>query len=231
METERGAATRLGMPLGDRIVIFLGVPVVGLLIGLALPFVARWALGLSVGLPMRPVFRVVGAVDRPWEIAANLALWLVLGLLVVRSAVIESARLTITDAELRLDRGDWSRTVPRTDIEAAFAAGKRLVVLDRESRQLVNEPVRAQMAAVSDALRVRGYPWHADDPFDGLYRRWWTDTPELPEAVNRVLAARELALKRKAADEVRELGEAVQRLGFAVREEGPKQYWRPLVRS
>jgi hypothetical protein len=219
------------MPLGERIVIFLGVPVVGLLIGLAVPYVARWALGLSVGLPLRPVFRVVGAVDRPWEIAVNLALWLVLGLLVVRAAVTESVRLTITDRELRLDRGDWSRTVPRADIEVVFARGRRLTVLDRESRQLVNEPVQARMPVLSDALRGRGYPWRDDDPYDGLYRRWWTDTPELPEAVNRVLAARELALKRKAADEVRELGDAVQRLGFAVREEGPKQYWRPLVRS
>src|SRR5687768_374683 len=113
METERGPATRLGMPPGERMVIFFGVPVVGLLIGLALPFVARWALGLSVGLPMRPVFRVVGAVDRPWEIAVNLALWLVLGLLVVRSAMAESARLVITDGQLRLDKGDWSRIVPR----------------------------------------------------------------------------------------------------------------------
>jgi hypothetical protein len=231
METERGQATRLGVALGERIVIFLGVPVVGLLIGLALPFVARWALGLSVGLPMRPVFRVVGAVDRPWEVAVNLALWLVLGLLVVRSAMSESARLTVTDRELRLDRGDWSRTVRRADIEAVFAEGRRLVALDRESRQLVNEPVQAPMAAVSEALRAHGYPWRDDDPYDGLYRRWWTDTPELPEAVNRVLAARELALTRKAPDEVRELGDAVQRLGFAVREEGPKQYWRPLVRS
>jgi hypothetical protein len=231
METERGAATRLGLPLGERIVIFLGVPVAGLLIGLALPFVARWALGLSVGLPMRPVFRVVGAVDRPWEIAVNLALWLVLGLLVVRSAMSESARVTVTDREVRLDRGDWSRTVPRADIEVVFAEGKRLVALDRESRQLVNEPVQAPMAAVSEALRAHGHPWRDDDPYDGLYRRWWTDTPELPEAVNRVLAARELALTRKAPDEVRELGDAVQRLGFAVREEGPKQYWRPLVRS
>jgi hypothetical protein len=224
-------ATELRMPLGERIVIFLAVPVVGLAIGLVLPFVARWALALPVGLPMRPVFRVVGAIDHPWEIAVNLALWLVLGLLVVRSAMAESARVTVTGTEIRLGRGDRSRTVARADIEAAFAEGKRLVALDRESRQLVNEPVQAPMAAVADALRARGYPWRDDDPYGGLYRRWWTDTPELPEAVNKVLAARELALRRKAAGEVRELTEAVQRLGFAVREEGPRQYWRPLVRS
>jgi hypothetical protein len=223
--------TELGLPRGERIVIFFAVPVVGVLIGLAIPFVARWALGLSVGLPMRPVFRVVGAVDRPWEIAANLALWVVLGLLVVRSAMRESARVTVTGTELRLDRGDWSRTVARQDVEAVFAEGKRLVVLDHASRRLLNEPVQAPIAAVADALRARGYPWRDDDPYEGLYRRWWTDTPELPEAVNQVLAARELALKRKAADEARQLADAVQRLGFAVREDGPRQYWRPLVRS
>jgi hypothetical protein len=219
------------MPRSDRIVVLLGVPVAGLLIGLALPPLARWALDWSGGMPMRAVVRVVGAVDRPWEIAVNLAIWLVLGLLVARSALAESARLTVTDSDLRLDRGDWTRTIPRADIDTVFGEGGRLVVLDRESRSVVREPTQAPMAAVAAALRDRGYPWRDEDPYAGLYRRWWTDTPELPESVNKVLAARELALKRKAADEVRELGDAVQRLGFAVRDEGPKQYWRPLVRS
>ena len=231
MKAERGTATELGMPLGDRIVIFLGVPAIGLLIGLLLPPLARWALGWSVALPMRPAFRVVGAVDRPWEIAVNLAIWLVLGLVVVASAMTESMSVTITDTELRLHKGDWNRTIPRTDVDAVFMEGKRLVVLDRESRQLVRDAAHAPASALSATLRAYGYRWRDADPYQGLYRRWWTDTPELPEAVNKVLAARELALKRKAADEVRELGDAVQRLGFAIREEGPRQYWRPLVRS
>jgi hypothetical protein len=232
MGTERGtAATVLGMPRADRLVIFLGIPAVGLLIGLALPPLARWLLGLEAGPPMRALVRVVGAVDRPWEIAVNLAIWLVLALVVLASALSESARLTVTDTELRLDRGDWTRTIARADIDAAFAQDRRLVLLDRESRHLVREPTQAPLDAVARELRARGYPWRDEDPYAGLYRRWWTDTPELPEAVNRILTARELALKRKAADEVRELADAVQRLGFAVREEGPKQYWRPLVRS
>ena len=224
-------ATVLGMPRAERIVILLGVPAVGLLVGLALPAVARWALGLSIGLPMRPAFRVVGAVDRPWEIAVNLAIWLVVGLVVARAAMSESARVTLTDTELRLDRGEETRTIARADIETVFVEDSRLVVLDRRSLQLARDPVQAPVAALSAALRSHGYPWRDADPYQGLYRRWWTDTPELPEAVNKVLAARELALKRKAADEVRELGEAVQRLGFAIREDGVKQYWRPLVRS
>jgi len=223
--------TVLALARSDRIVIVAGIPVVGLLVGLLVPALARWALDLPWGLPMRPVFRVVGAVDRPWEVAVNLAIWFAAALVVVRSALTDGVRVTLTDDEVRLDRSGWSRTIRRTDIDAVFVEGRRLVALDRASRRLVREAALAPAAALAAGFRAHGYPWRDADPYEALYRRWWPDSPELPPAVNAVLAARELALRRRAADEVRDLAEATERLGFAVRDEGARQYWRPLVRS
>jgi hypothetical protein len=40
---------------------------------------------------------------------------------------------------------------------------------------------------------------------------------------------RSTGIRGKARSEVRSLGEAVEDLGFVVREEGTRQYWRPLV--
>jgi hypothetical protein len=46
-----------------------------------------------------------------------------------------------------------------------------------------------------------------------------------------VLKARELALRKRAGRDVAELRDEAQKLGFVVRDDGVRQYWRPLVRS
>lgn len=218
------------MPLADRLVTLVGVPALTGLIGLLLPVVARWLLDLSPGLPMRPAFRFVGAVDRPWEVAVNLAIWLVVGIGVGSGLVAESAKVTLTGDEVRVHRSDGSRTVARPEVAGAFLDGSHLVLLDRESRHLVRERVKVPAAAVARAFREHGYPWRDADPYADLYRRWVPDTPDLPAEANAVLAAREVALKRKARREIRDLREVVEKFGYAVRDEGTRQYWRPLVR-
>jgi hypothetical protein len=225
------AGTVLALPLADRLVIFVGIPGLAVLLGLLLPPFARWLLDLSPGLPVRPVFRFVGAVDRPWQIAVNLVIWLLLGLVVARSAATESAKVTVGDAEVRLEHDNRTWTVRRADAVAVFLDRKKLVILDRESRQLVRDPVQVSGSAVAQAFREHSYPWRDADPYADLYRPWVTETAELPAAANSVLAARETALKKKARRETRELREAVETLGYAVREEGNRQYWRPLVQS
>jgi hypothetical protein len=119
--------------------------------------------------------------------------------------------------------------VPRAEVAAAFLDGKKLVVLDHESRQRVRDTVPVSAADVTRAFRAYGYPWQDADPYADRFREWVPGIPQLPSTVDTVLAARAAALKRKAHREVRSLGEAVQDLGFVVREEGNRQYWRPLV--
>ncbi len=223
--------TVLTYPVVDRLVIFLGIPAGAFLVAALLPPLGRWVLGLSTGFPMRPVFRLLGAIDSPREWAVHLVIFLVVGLGVTWAAVTESAKVTLTDDEVRLDIGDRTQTIARADIDAVFLDGKTLVVLDRESRQLFCDSPRASRAALAKAFRAHGYPWQDADPYAEMYRRWVSDTPDLPPAVNAVLAARETALKKKAGQQVRELRDAVEELGFVVRDEGARQYWRGLVRA
>jgi hypothetical protein len=220
----------LAMPLADRLVTLVGIPALTAPAGLLLPMLARWLLDLSSGLPMRPVFRFVGAVDRPWEVAVNLAIWALVGIAVASGVVSESAKVTLTGADVRVDRSDGTRTVPRADVAAAFLDGKHLVLLDRESRHLVRDPLKAPGPTVARAFREYGYPWRDADPYADHYRRWVPDTPQLPAEANAVLAAREVALKKKARREIRDLRDVVEKFGFAVRDEDTRQYWRPLVR-
>ncbi|MDI6105149.1 hypothetical protein QLQ12_41850 [Actinoplanes sp. NEAU-A12] len=201
-----------------------------LLFGCLIPSLARWAVARSGPLPMRPIFITVAAVDQPWEVAVNLILWLGLGLAVVFWVLRESTKVTITDAGVRVQQGDWHQDVARADVHAAFVDGRNIVLLDRDSRQLICERHRTSGATLALAFQAHGYPWHDGDPYAELYRRW-SGAANLPPALNAVLQAREAALRRKATKEIRELRTAAQNLGFSVRDAGARQYWRPLVRS
>jgi hypothetical protein len=104
-------------------------------------------------------------------------------------------------------------------------------VLDHRSLPLTRDPNPTSRDRIAAAFRAHGYPWRERDPFAELYRRWQPDAPDLPAPVNAVLAAREAALRKKARSEVRGLSEALHKLGYATRDEGTRQFWRPLVTS
>jgi hypothetical protein len=223
-------ATVLLVPFGDRLRLYLGWPLTGLILALALPPLSRWLIDLRIVLPLRPVFRLLAAIDRPWEIALAIAVALLIGAAVALVRVTASTRIGLTRDEVRLATDDWQQTIARPDVSAVFPDQGRIVVLDRESRQLADEPTRVPVPALSEAFRARGYPWRDADPYLDLYRRWVAGAADLPPEVNAVLEARRSAVKRKARQEARDLRDALQRLGFAVRD-GSRQYWRPLVRS
>jgi hypothetical protein len=223
--------TVLGFPVIDRLVIYLGVPALFVLVGSALPFVARWMLGWGTALPLRPAFSVVGAIDGGWKVAVNVAIWLVLGLIVAFAAKNESAVVTLTNDRAHFGLGDKATDVARADVAAVFTEGKRLVVLDHESRQVFRERTQASRQVLAAAFREHGYPWQDSDPYDALFRPWTPGAADLPSEVDSVLTARESALKKKAAKEAGELRDVAQKLGYVVRDQGTRQDWRPLVRS
>lgn len=226
-----GGQTVLIAPLSDRLALFLGLPGLVLLVGLSLPPLARWMLSWETALPLKPIFWLVGGIDKPWEVAVNLAIWLVLALVTAFAAMSESLRVTIDDAELRVTKGDDTRTVARDRVSAVFLDGKKLVVLDLRSCQLVRDRHQAHQATIAAGFRRHGYPWHDHDPYADLFRSWTAATPELPAAANDVLAARQSALKNKAHREIHALSAALEKMGYVIRDEGVHQFWRPLVQS
>lgn len=222
--------TELGLPLGDRLLLVVGAPGLGLVLGYFVPRVTKWVVARR-WLPMRGPFKLIDSFDDGTVLLVSLLVGAVGGIAFAFVAIADLLKVTLTDTEIRLDRNERSRTVPRSEVDAVFLDGKQLVVLDRESRQLVRESQEARPAEVGRAFRAHGYPWLDGDPYVELYRRWVPDTPDLPATVNAVLAARGIALKQRVARDVAELRDEVQKCGFVVRDEGDRQYWRPLVRS
>jgi hypothetical protein len=144
--------------------IIVGAPALAVLTGFLLPPLARWLLGVTGGLPFRLVFRIAGSVDKPWEVAVNLAIWFLAGLAFACSETIGSAEVTLSGAMVRLTRGPRVVTIAREEIGAVFLDGHDLVVLDHQSRQLARERHQAPGAVIGQAFRRYGYPWRDCSP-------------------------------------------------------------------
>lgn len=225
------AEHELGFSRADRVFVTIGFPLAGLAVGWVLPVLARWLLRLP-WVPFAGPLRLVATLDGGFGRFVVLGAGLLLGVAVAFLAVHEALQVTVADKELRLRLGDLTRTVPRGDVSAVFVDGRQLVVLDRESRQVVRDRLeRAGEPRVAEAFRAHGYPWQDRDPYAALFRRWVPDLPDVPAAVNAVLAARAVALANKSATDATELRDEVQKLGYTVRDDGTTQHWRPLVRS
>ncbi|WP_436529838.1 YqeB family protein [Actinoplanes sp. HUAS TT8] len=217
----------LGFSPPDRVLVAAGPAAVGLLLTAVLPIVARWALGLGIALPFRAVIRVIGAVDRPWELAVQGAILVAAGLFVTLVSHERLVTITVGPGEARF--GEVS--VARGDMAALYLDGETLIVLDRESRQAARCLPRARRKVLEAAFREWGFPWRDSDPYAALYRPWNPGEDGLPPAVDAVLSARAVAVRRKAAQEAGEMLTTLEKLGYSVRDDGDKQLWRPLVRS
>jgi hypothetical protein len=223
-------ATELGFSLGDRLVLIIGGAALGAVLGFFLPPLAGWLISLR-WVPEHGALRLVDSWDGPLAPLLLGGAGLLLGLVLAGLAIVTTMHVTVTDESIRIRKDDKKRTIARAEVDAVFVDGKKLVVLDRESRQLLRETSEAKAADIARAFTAHGYPWVKGDPYAGLYRRWVPDSPDLPGAVNALLKAREAALKKKAGDDVAELHDEVQKLGFVVRDgKSATQYWRPLVR-
>ncbi|HTJ34430.1 MAG TPA: hypothetical protein VL738_14475 [Dactylosporangium sp.] len=220
----------LGLTRSDRVVVLGGFPVVGGIVGWALPIVARWLLGLR-WVPFEGPLRLIEHLDGGWGRAGAVAAGALLGAVVGVMAVHESLRVTVGDDGLVVEKGDARRTVAKGDVDAVFVDGRQLVVLDRESRQVVRDRLEnADSPRVERAFREHGYAWVDGDPYEALFRRWVPGLPDLPAAVNAVLAARAKALEAGSAQDTAELHDEVQKLGYTVRDADKVQHWRPLVK-
>jgi hypothetical protein len=219
--------TVLGLSRGERLLVIAGLPALGATLGYFLPPIAEWVTRLP-WVPFEGPLKLIARVHGGWAIIGCVAAGLVLGAVAAFVVLLETLRVTLTTSEVRLEKNDRSRTIPRGEVGAVFVDGKKLVILDRESRQLVRDELEGGAVAAERAFVGHGYPWVAQDPYADQYRRWIPDHPELPAAVNAVLKAREGALRRKVAVDVADLGDEVQQLGFVVRDEDGRQYVRPL---
>ena len=211
--------TTVPTPWWARALAWFGLPVCGAALMLLVVAVAgqEWLPG-----PFALVRRMPDLVAE-WVLPAVGA---VVGLVLAAMADQESLTVRFTGAEVLLTRPGHRRAVPRGDIAVAFPDRDRLVLLGRTGRELAREPSHLSARRLRDAFAAHGVAWADEDPYLAAYRRWVPDLPDLPATANALLAARQKALSRGDDDEVRDLRDELGRLGYVLRDDRKRQYWR-----
>ena len=138
----------------------------------------------------------------------------------------ESLTVRITRAEVVLTRPGTTTAVPRPVVAVAFRDRDQLVLLGSTGRELAREPSHLSAGRLRTAFTANGIAWADQDPYLASYHRWVPDLPELPPAAHALLAARQKAVESGDEADQRELRGELGRLGYVIRDDRKRQYWR-----
>jgi hypothetical protein len=223
--------TVIGHSTGDKVVLFGGLPLVGLVLGFFLPRIADWATRRE-WVPFQGPLKLIAAWDGWWVVAICVAIGVIAGVLLAGMALDDTLKVTITNQSVEFLKNQKTVTVPREKVAVAFLDGKEIVLQDPSSRELAREKhdqLKSEAKQIPVAFRTHGYPWSdAGDPHESEFRRWVEDEPDLPPAVNAVLKVRSKAFDQgdKGKADLRELRAEITNLGYTVKDRDKKQYWR-----
>jgi len=206
-------------PFWARVLLWLGLPVVAASI---LFLVVRAAWWLPLPGPLRVIRELPGVPATVVAVAVGTLAGLTLAVLADR----ESLTVRLTPTEVVLSRPGSVRSVPLPEVAVAFPDRDDLVLLGHTGRELAREPSLVSPQRLREPFTAHGIPWADADPYLASYRRWVPGLPELPETAHALLTARQKALESGDGRDVQELRDELGRLGYAVRDDHKRQYWR-----
>ncbi|MFI9045987.1 hypothetical protein [Streptomyces sp. NPDC053427] len=220
--------TVLGRSTWGTVCVYVAFVLAGAGVGWLVGILADWLVTLPWA-PWQGPARLLASIPGPvLPVAGSVA-----GLLVGLVAQHEELVIRLTDERVVLRRKGRDREFPHEAIATACRDGKYLVLLGHNGGELTREECDLEAGRVAGAFSEHGYAWADADPYEGEFRRWVPDTPELPAAASALLKARQRVLEKKGPsdDDVRGLRDELARLGVVVRDEKRRQYWRTFQQS
>ncbi|NEA35039.1 hypothetical protein [Streptomyces sp. SID13031] len=234
MSTSSSTTTVIGHSTVDKLVLYGGLPLLGLVLGFFLPRIADWAVE-QPWVPLQGPLKILAGWDGWWVAAICIALGVIGGVLLAAMALEDTLKTTVGNTEVEFLKNQRTTRVARNKVAIAFLDGKEIVLQDNRSAELAREKHDelggSAAKKIPAAFRTHGYPWSdAGDPHEHEFRRWVEDDPELSPAANAVLKARSKAFDQgdKGKADLRELRLELGKLGHVVRDRDKKQYWRSV---
>ena len=212
-------------PLWVRALVWSAVPAVCAALLLGVERLADLVVRLS-WVPFKGPFELIHDVPGPYASIGALVIGGLGGLVLAALVDAESMTVRLSGQQVVLRRPGTVRTVPRGDVAVAFTEKDKLVLLGRTGRELAREPSHLSAKRLAPAFAAQGIAWSDRDPYADAYRRWIPGSPDVPAAADAVFAARQAAVKGGDERDMTELREELGRLGFVVRDERKRQYWR-----
>ncbi|MGL5863956.1 MAG: YqeB family protein [Phycicoccus sp.] len=160
-EAEGRSSTRLGFDREARMLIYAAGTVVGAIVGVSLPYLARW-VGDLPWAPFQGPMRLLGSFDPSWATWGRPAIGAALGALFAAYVIHQSPVLYVSDSHIEvIERGD-RRRVPRSEVAGVYRTRNRIVVESDRGRRLFDGEVEGGKRVVRDAFLDHGYPWEAE---------------------------------------------------------------------
>lgn len=157
---------------------------------------------------------------------ALIAVGVIAGALVALSAYEEVVWVTVTDADVKVAVVDKTKEFKRKQVADVFTDGKTLILLGRDTSELVRQKTDHKSTRLQAAFEAHGYPWRDGDPHEAEFARWVDGVPGLSEHANAILRARQVAIDEDKKDDIVEHREEAAKLGVVVRDTKKRQYWR-----
>jgi hypothetical protein len=224
---EQEPATTVQLSRADAVVLLAGAPASGLVLGMVLFDIAAWS-GEHVPLFRGPL-KVITAGNSDWTGIVWAGLGAALGIAFAFAAFAETLTVTVTDHQVQLRRQRVTTTIPLSSVAVAFLDRQQLVLLGQHTQELFRQTHGSNGKKIAAAFRQHAWPWADADPYSGTYQRWVPDLPALHPAIHALLAARARALEKNDIAEAADLRLEVARLGYVLRDEQNRQYWRSLA--
>ncbi|GAA3915381.1 YqeB family protein [Actinoplanes auranticolor] len=214
--------TIVATPVWVRAAVWTALPAAGAGLGWVVRELPGWILRIPF-VPMRGPLRLVDRWGEPEATIGAVLLGAIAGLVLAGLVDRESLTVRLSGTEVTLTRPGTTRTVPRGAVAVAYREGDQLVLLGPTGREVAREPSHLPVARLAAAF---GTVWAAQDPYEGSYRRWVPDLPDVPAEAAALFAARQQALDKGDSDDARDLREELARLGFVVRDRRKRQHFR-----
>jgi hypothetical protein len=158
---DRPGATVLAMGTQDKWL----VAVIGAALGVGVGFLLPWlgTVAARYPIPFAGPIELLSSFEAPALVVLRPVIGAAVGLVVAAVVISGSPRITVTDAEILIAKGDDERRIERAQVAGVYRDGGALVIDSVEGRQLYNGDVEAPRAAVRDAFVAHGYRWEMVD--------------------------------------------------------------------
>lgn len=217
--------TLLNFSKTDKVILWLGFPLLGLVLGWFLPSIAKWTSTLP-WVPFQGPLNLIASYNGAWVGFITMVLGLLVGIMVTLFSFHESLEMTIYDEKVKLKLRDDETILKKEDISIVFIDGKQLVLLGNDEKELFRYKQELNRNTVGAAFLKHNYLWSDTAPFIDEYKKWVLDCPDLSPSANALLKARKVAIEDGNDEEVFQLAKELWKLRVSVKEKNKSQYYR-----
>jgi hypothetical protein len=124
MSANTAGKTTIGHSTADKLVLYGGLPLLGLVLGFFLPRIADWAVKQS-WVPMQGPLELIAKWDAWWVVAICTVIGAGAGVVLAAIALEDTLKVTITNSDVEFLKNQKTTRVLRNQVAVAFLEGLR----------------------------------------------------------------------------------------------------------